>query len=773
MPEREPNYPIAERPESTKTYVYPYVLRSAERVVRDLDTLLTQSVDAGQHDVNVVGVTMGIKSQSSEVSAGKLSPLSVHIAQTDPSEGVPTTKQTYQGLHEQTTLYMMPLDDTFEENERIYRGGSYAYMLDRSVPDEPEKQPQKHRASLMSVPAITPRILEGHLLNQEDRNYESLITLPLDKFGEAITTGVYSEGHDSWNLLESSTHVLPEGDSPVSFSDTELTDRNEELNGMLTFIIDREDEYKASIAHRIEMKLPEGAPELDRLSLIATYRSLMDQVGPLEARAIMTSTINAMHADLYSSWFRNQEAPHLVRRMNERTDANAPLNVRFERATRLRELLRTGNNGTDILHILPIAVQTREEGAYSTQAFADFESLWNDVYERSLNDFQVDFDRHMHDRRPETAYDRARLSSALHDQSMKEIAEVFEVPLSYVESCWTRSLTVVPEMGDGLKTADEEIRATLDSKVHELSNEIHNADLPELYHWYKNGPNERIRFEAGRQLMVFLHELAVSDTYETARSDRNRLFSTVIDDYFGADEGKTIEIGGRSVPVRHSRKSGNFAVIDEKRAKTEGSYSRKAWSAGPEKSVEDVYGYSIILDENSITGAYTPDAAMRSEFDSLISFLEQSYGKWFDVSYRPLERPGLDVYKEYVEETDPQRRAEILKASSSGKNTGSNGNRIVRMKTAITLTERSGDGKTQVCEFSLYPYADLPEQAREAGFMGWHETLNTHREYEVKRLTDPLKGAPGTRSLYDLFFPAAFYPNTHDAREVAKTKYGA
>ncbi|MBI1862845.1 hypothetical protein HYS00_01855, partial [Candidatus Microgenomates bacterium] len=151
-----------------------------------------------------------------------------------------------------------------------------------------------------------------------------------------------------------------------------------------------------------------------------------------------------------------------------------------------------------------------------------------------------------------------------------------------------------------------------------------------------------------------------------------------------------------------------------------------------------------------------------------------AYGKWFEVSYRPLERPGLDLYKQYIEETDPERRAKLVNGNATGKNTGSNGNKIVRMKTAVTLKERrdDGKGKTQVCEFSLYPYADLPKQALEAGFMGWHETLSTHREYEVKRLTDPLKGAPGTRSLYDLFFPAAFYPNTHDARQVAADKFG-
>ncbi|MBI1863453.1 hypothetical protein HYS00_05045, partial [Candidatus Microgenomates bacterium] len=566
MPEREPMYPIVERPESSKTYVYPYALRSAERVIRDLDLLLAEPFTAGQRDVDVVGICMGVKSQSSDLAAGRLSPLSIHLPQDRP----PTTEQTYHVLHEQTTLYMMPLDDSFEENERIYQGGSYSYRLERAASDSEPITQQRHTATLMSVPAISPRILEGHLLNRDSSKYDALITLPLNKFGEAITEGRYEEDQHAWELLESSTHRAPAAGTPVKLTEEEQSMRDEELNDLLKFLVDRDDEYKASIAHRIEMKLPTDAPEIDHGSLITAYASLVERMGHAEARNVMSSTINALHADLYSSWFRRQEASQLTKRRNERKDTDEPVNVRFERAARLRDLLRTGNHGTDILHIMPIAVQTREEGAYGTQAFADFEALWSDVHKRSLSDFHVDFDRHMQESRPETAYERARLSSALHDRSMHEIAEVFGVALTYVEKCWDRSLTVVPEMGDGLKTADEDIRATLDSKVHELCNEIHNADLPELYHWYKKGPNERIRFEAGRQLMMFLHELAVSDTYETARSDRNRLFSTAIDDYFGADQGRTIEIGGREVPVRYSQSTGNFAVIDEKRAKTEG-----------------------------------------------------------------------------------------------------------------------------------------------------------------------------------------------------------
>lgn len=756
MPERISQAPEAEHRQVKRTYIYPYTLRTSERIIGELNTLLSSKAPDGA-DVDVIGVCMGVKSAGSVMAPGMLAPLSVPNS----NGAISNPEEVLKELNKKTTLYMVPQHPLFGENERIHRGGRFEYRLSRESGNDTQ-----HTVDIMSVPAVSPRILQGHILNPVDRKFADLITIPLTKFGEAINQGSYQDEDNTWDILESSTFLAPVDGSAVTMSDLQRDERDTQLTEMLGFCIDMDVQYKHAIAFRISQATALEPVTVDgNISLIDTYKSLIARRGSRYAEELIRNTINSMHVDIYATWFRHSEHDALVPTPHSEEQNDDLTKV----ASRLRTSLRTGNLGTDILHLLPIRVQTGLSEGYSTKAVADFETFWEDVYKGSLAGTYIDFATVMTSRDPATTEIRGEYVEAAHKASLQKIAEVFKYDLRYVENCWIDSLEVVPEMGDGFKRADEDIRASLGLKEHELKNEVHNADIPELYYMYKHAADTRLRFEAGRQLMVFLHELVTAETYVEARRDQNRLFSNIIDDYFGPDEEWTT-IGGREVPTRKSITTERLFVVDERIAKPRLSFSRKTWSRPPDGSAKDIFAYSLILDHTQIGDDQDPQETVMSEIDQLVTYMQNAYGEHYDVSLNPLKKSGLVHYGAYLSETDPAKKAALAERLKGGTNAGSNADGIVRVKTAIALTHRIS-GKQQTCEFSVYPYTDLPREAIESGFMGWTETLDTHREYEVRRMIEPLKGAPGTRSLYDLFFPASFYPTTHEARGVAAKKY--
>lgn len=762
-----------------KAYVYPCALRTSERILSDLKSKVPP--------LDVIGVVLGVKTDSSLLAPGLLSPLIINR----PSGDKLALPDIYAGLHDKTTLYMHPfdplfLDEEFPEEGRAFSGGSFEYDLVRKDIDPASPPIQHERVTVMSLPCTTPRVIQGHILDPEHEDFAGLHILKMSTFRNAVFDKKFSENDVEWKVIESSSAELgnpgiTSPDAPAKFTPEQRAQRNDAMMNLLSYLGVQNDLIKAAIAHRIDIhtgkrtELVNNQPVLEVEdvqggNLQYAYRKLVEARGENKADALMRTIIDGMHADLYSAAFRTKERERFDEEDPDQNDHK--LDKKYDR---LKTLFTSANFGVDILHLMPLVIDAGE--SHTTTAYQDFKAVLDDTYNAATDDGKTDFEEMMADRSAATLTARVGAMKMSQERSIGHIAKSFGFEEPYVNACWIRSATGVQDMIADLRSADTELMPLLKTQVHEVTDEVKNATLPELIHIYHRKADAstdeqtkkrmtRMRFEAGRQLVGFFHELMTSEEYDNAEREQNLLFSTIVDDYFGPQTGKTILIGGKYLPFRSPREGYSY-VKNEKDTKQRVSYRRKAWSKSPESSAKDIHGSSVTL--GKCPEDVDPVGALFDEIALFNAYMLEGLGGEYDIEIAELEKPGLDLYERFLE-ADEAEKARIRTEMRTGKNTGSNGHSIVKVKTTYKAVNRETGDKHQL-EVLFHPYAHLDPEALEAGFMGSEETRETHSKYEVRRMMKPLNGGGGLRSLYDLYWPAAIYEDTIDARKLVSQQY--
>jgi hypothetical protein len=334
------------------------------------------------------------------------------------------------------------------------------------------------------------------------------------------------------------------------------------------------------------------------------------------------------------------------------------------------------------------------------------------------------------------------------DNSFREILKkVFKVDDQLLDETYEKVSNLLPELSNQMGNNGESLYQDFT-----LINEVNNASFGELLMLFlgydtKKNINETqklICFEAGRQLLLLLKGLqGIKHFKKMTKEVIDGDFQSVINQFFGSAGGENlITLGNNILRVRHRNFSGEKVIIEEKPRKIFPSFLRKSFETSSEK-IDDFLCVNIVLNaplENK--------EAIIPYYDNLIKRLRAYMGKNFPqktVSFGPQKYYGtLDWIQGNPPKIDGTRR-------------GSEGNRIVRIKTIVNF------GKETI-ELVFYPYVSL----KEGGYWGWQEKIIDDTKYLIRRIHAGENGIP---SLYDLLYPPEFYPHHYRYKKLTSSYF--
>lgn len=303
-----------------------------------------------------------------------------------------------------------------------------------------------------------------------------------------------------------------------------------------------------------------------------------------------------------------------------------------------------------------------------------------------------------------------------------------------------------------IKMADSNLTKGL-IQNYRLLNEVNNACLGKLillfygidgYLEDQKLFQKQLRFEAGRQLLLFMKGILSINYFEKrAKAESMLKVNSAIESFFGAP----FEIrefiyqdsrGEEKKIIAHLRKKGNrIFIIDEKPPKDWLSFIRKSFKEKPEDII-DFSSYSIVYmgEDKEEFIRYLISGEFEREF---LEYLRRQFPK-STISLEEKTTFGLDNFVSG-------------KVELSGKRTGSQAARIVAKKYILTI-----DG--QKTELVIYPYYSTIEAGVDNNglWLGWLEKRKDDDDYFVRRI---LAGKNGIPSFYDLLFPPEIYPHLY------------
>ncbi len=301
-----------------------------------------------------------------------------------------------------------------------------------------------------------------------------------------------------------------------------------------------------------------------------------------------------------------------------------------------------------------------------------------------------------------------------------------------------------------LKQADPNMRQIYQDFA--FLNEIKNANLGHLLLLFlgfdtKNNPESiwpQLKFEAGRQLLVFLKTIGGLDYYHRhveAITKENR-FQLALNAFFGSVVGDlTIPVGDEKM-ITHLRLWGDKKIIVDERPlpKTPDSFIRKAFEE-PYEEIVDFFSVSIIFPDPAKEAKDFIDRLNQAPEVILqfVKFLKQQYP---DISVEwdgKIRSYGSNDFRQMFEAND------VVNVQAKGKRQGSHGNRLVRCKAIIKMGN-------EILELIVYPFINLPDHEL---FMAWQEKIQDDRDYAIRR---SLAGSKGIPPIYSLFYPSEIYP---------------
>lgn len=743
--------------------VFPWVIAMADKVAQDLRI---------GEEPDLIRVLLSQKSDNSKISPLKLTPIG-GARRSEKHEDKMTA--AYRETREETTITLFPYNPLVGEgSSNIFRSKkNFTYSIKPpeglDITDEQKvSYLRPRRVSLVSLPALPPRIAKGHFPNDQKDNLERIVPLPVSQlahvFKEGEHEGVPIVGHCSKRESGDTIRIIGE----------EKAKRNSQLDELVKFLNGVNQRIKEDLLRRLRC-------EHVSTLLEAYERLLLEHEGDEDgAYTQLKNSLDSMRLNMYAEYFRAVEKQGNGKNGNISHGANGVEgNVshdgdgRLKRhANILRESFSHGSRGTEILHLLPLYTQSDVIKAKTTKSSVAFEEFLFELFDKSVDkvsptDQEWEESKMIKLFLPSgeslPIHQRVDFAEKLQKAALEEIAQLFNLSSAYVDQVWHETQRFFPEFGKIVRSENNILQDKI-RQAHELRNEVSNAGLPELIVRYMHDPESLIRFEAGRQLFIFLKILFEKERYDELVDKGNEPFRFAVEEFFGRRDmdRREISIRGRPYPLRKTEKY--MTLVDQKPEKDIISYIRVATEKSSE-DINDIFAYSIVLWNSLSNGERTADGTTsqinktQEMIGDFLTTLKTNYypeEEGFKVEVLNDHADALGRFIKYKKRGVSQAELQQL----SGKRTGSMGDFIVRRKMLVKITKP--DGQDYMCEFAFYPFAQLDAESVNAGFMGWEEKLQDDSKYTLRRIVNQLKGAQGLQSLYELFFPSHFYPFVAD-----------
>jgi len=348
------------------------------------------------------------------------------------------------------------------------------------------------------------------------------------------------------------------------------------------------------------------------------------------------------------------------------------------------------------------------------------------------------------------------------EQMLDLLAEKLGKTRRYVTRAWFESQKFIPEIGEIAKNVDPNLYNVY--QFHELRNEVANASVVQTMLFglgvdTKNNNDEhlkRIRFEALRQLTIFSKFLFESDEYERKTQQGINPIHLAMNNFFGPVETmENIEFVDEKTgmhydkPIERRRDSnGTPYIVDKKPMKPLQSYIRKSFET-KHTSISDLFSTSVILTDDKNKNLPHEDKV------SLINSRASDFLQYLKINY-PDYKISISGDKNTFGNFTALQNGE--KIEKKGVRTGSQGSLIIRRKMYVTMSKQEGDKTEEYThELVFYPFERM-EDIPEGGMLTWRDAIADGPSYVGKRLMESLQNAYGLKSLYELFFPPAVYP---------------
>ncbi len=310
-----------------------------------------------------------------------------------------------------------------------------------------------------------------------------------------------------------------------------------------------------------------------------------------------------------------------------------------------------------------------------------------------------------------------------------------------------------------------------------LINEVNNAHYGYLlmlflgYDTKNNNPEQmkKIRFEAGRQLLILLKTLSIYHCYhEAIRETRNGLAQPLINNLGSLSEEELLELRpGETIRIRKRKLlipgfEDCEVIVDEKPNKSFSSFLRKSFFENPEKLV-DLTSVNIVFDfKNNPQHPEDLLWLLDLPLETKITILNQLGISPNDERYQNcIKREGIvtSIIK-WIKEQFPHCKIQIVDRKDygienfvcqkqddffNGYRAGSQSNRFLRTKIILLL-----NGKP--LELVIYPIRTTKKIS--SYHWGWEEKIKDDKDYNQRRLFASENGFP---SFYDLLFPPEIY----------------
>jgi hypothetical protein len=412
----------------------------------------------------------------------------------------------------------------------------------------------------------------------------------------------------------------------------------------------------------------------------------------------------------------------------------------------LVKALDSGFLGKDILYYLPALAKNGLNWpglAEATPAVLVFTNFLKGVF----NDFLADqgltadeFQAFMLDSQIKLA-EKDQCLQKINALFRRKLKEIFQVDDRHLDENYNYVDNFLPDLSKEMKNADPRLLNGL-YQDFTLINEVNNAHygyLLSLFLGYDTKVNppktqEIISYEAGRQLLLLMKGLTgIKYFQEKTKKIIDSKLQAAINQFFGpALEEELVNLGKRTIRVRYRQFEDQKVIIEEKPTKTFASFLRKSFEERIE-DIRDFYNVNIVF-----------ESLLLKDNETLITF--------FDRFLRQFNEYLVDQYPDQVMEFNRINHygtASFLAGKPpviDGKRKGSEGNRLVRMKTIISFAGEE-------IELALYPHFSLEEDR--FGYWGWKEKINDDTNYLVRRV---LAGENGIPSFFDLLFSPILYP---------------
>lgn len=424
----------------------------------------------------------------------------------------------------------------------------------------------------------------------------------------------------------------------------------------------------------------------------------------------------------------------------------------------LKEDLESNNLGVDILHYLPLyssypeTVKVKNTRGIVTAIQFLRKCMNQAIYKNGGINQESDFLKTFTALKEKSLDEQFNTVKNIDQEILNILNEVTGIEPQQILRFWLQAQRFIPDFANELKAADPKLLQFY--QFHEPLNEIiSNSIAATVYHALNYQENtltaKTLRFEAARQLALFLKLLVVRPIYDEKTLDIPNPLDMAITEYFGkVVDTNTIELNNPETGINYQKiverrqgKSGTNLIIDEKPIKSIVSFTRKSYEEQPAQ-IRDIYSVGIVIPEdNQIKPA------------KKIGLCQQIRKNF--LNYLKVEFPDSEIVIHDQKNTYANfQRNKVQKAmDKSGKRTGSVSSSIIREKLLIELKNQ---GKSYFYELVFYPFETLSYIAQ-GELMGWREKLQDDPNYSLRRTLLPLKESLGLQSFYELLFPVKFY----------------